>query len=134
MEDVNVGAKKRYISYAKFLQILEVLRDFHRLFGSRNSPTTGILHTIRHVYRSVWPAREAEPHFGAALERSAHDCETRLLLCQITKDHCPAHYRTSGFMTSGGGRKRARWVTRFIGLNVLYFERSFSQRTWGTVI
>ena len=34
---------------------------------SRNSPTTGILHTIRHVYRSVWPARGAKPHFGAAL-------------------------------------------------------------------
>ena len=32
---------------------------------------------IRHVYRSVWPAREAKPRFGAALERSAHDCETR---------------------------------------------------------
>ena len=57
----------RYISYAKFSQILEVLRDFHRLFGSRNSPTTGILHTIRHVYRSVWPTREAKPRFGAAL-------------------------------------------------------------------
>ena len=68
MEEVNVGGKNgmrvccavlRYISYAKFSQILEVLWDFHRLFGSRNSPTTGILHTVRHVYRSVWPAREA---------------------------------------------------------------------------
>ena len=47
--------------------------------GSRNSPTTGILHTIRHVYRSVWPAREAETRFGATLEHSAHDCETRWL-------------------------------------------------------
>ena len=37
-----------------------------------------ILHTIRHVYRSVWPAREAKPRFGAALVRSAHDCEARL--------------------------------------------------------
>ena len=89
MEEVNVGGQKRrkwhvccavlrYISYAKFLQILEVLRDFHRLFGSRNSPTTGILHTVRHVYRSVWPAREAKPRFGTTLERSAHDYETRL--------------------------------------------------------
>ena len=69
----------RYISYAKFPQVLEVLRDFHRLFGSRNSRPTGILHTIRHVYRSVWPAREAKPRFGAALDRSAHDCETHLL-------------------------------------------------------
>ena len=31
---------------------------------SRNSPTTGILHSIRHVYRSVWPAGEAKPRFG----------------------------------------------------------------------
>ena len=63
MEEVNVGEKKsqiccaalRYISYAKFSQNLEVLWDFHRLFGSRNSPTTGILHTIRHVYRACGP-------------------------------------------------------------------------------
>ena len=40
------------ISYAKFSQILEVLRDFHHLFGSRNSPTTGILHSLRHIYKS----------------------------------------------------------------------------------
>ena len=63
MEEVNVGEKKskvccaalRYISYAKFSQNLEVLWDFHRLFGSRNSPTTGILHTVRHVYRACGP-------------------------------------------------------------------------------
>ena len=91
MEGLNIGGKKthkrwqaccavllRYISYAKFSQILEVLQNFRRLFGSRNSPTTGILHNIRHVYRSVWPAREAKPRFGAALERFAHDRETRL--------------------------------------------------------
>ena len=36
-------------------------------------------HTIRHVYKSVWPAREAKPRYGATLERSAHACETRLL-------------------------------------------------------
>ena len=59
IEEVNVGGKKRtfaalrYVSYAKFLLILAVLRDFHRLFGSRNSSTTGILYTTRHVYRSV---------------------------------------------------------------------------------
>ena len=65
MEEVNVGGKiKRRkchvcyaalccILYAKFSQILEVLLDFHRLFESRNSPSTGILHAIRHVYRSV---------------------------------------------------------------------------------
>ena len=67
----------RYISYTKFSQILEVLRDFQRLFGSRNSRTIAILRAIRHVYRSVWPAREAMPRFGAT--RSAHDRETRLL-------------------------------------------------------
>ena len=34
IEEVNVGGKKtllRYISYTKFLQILEVLRDSHHL-------------------------------------------------------------------------------------------------------
>ena len=36
-------------------------------------------HTIRYVYRSVWPAREAKPRFGATLVHSAHDCETGLL-------------------------------------------------------
>ena len=98
IEEVNVGGKKRrkwhvccavlrYISYAKFSQILEVLRDFHRLFGSRNSPTTGILQ--RHVYRSVWPARGAKPRSGAALEGSAHDCDTGLYPCCIDSKTCP---------------------------------------------
>ena len=36
-------------------------------------------HTIRHVYRSMWPAREAKPRFGAVLVHSVHDCETHLL-------------------------------------------------------
>ena len=35
-------------------------------------------YTIRHVYRSVWPAREAKPRFGAALVGSALDFETCL--------------------------------------------------------
>ena len=30
-------------------------KDFRPLFGSRNSPITGILHTVCHVYRSMWP-------------------------------------------------------------------------------
>ena len=41
-------AVHRYISYAKFSHILdEVLRDFHRLFGSGKSPATDIRH-VRH--------------------------------------------------------------------------------------
>ena len=83
VEEVNVGRKNkrrkwhvccavlRYILYAKFSQILEALREFHRV--SRNSLTTSILHTVRYVYRSVWPARETKLRFGTALERSAHD-------------------------------------------------------------
>ena len=109
MEEVNAGGKKhrkwhvccavlRYISYAKLSQIFEVLRDWHRLSVSRNSPTTGILHTIRHVYRSMWPAREAKPRSGVTRERSTHDCETRLYL------NCLAFYhislRVRGFMIS----------------------------------
>ena len=48
MGKLNAGGKQRctavlrYISYAKFSQILGVLWDFHRLFRSRNSPTTVI--------------------------------------------------------------------------------------------
>ena len=68
-----------FILSTMFSQNLEVLRDFHRPFRFRNSRTTGILHTIRHVYRSVWPAREDKPRFGAALKRSAYDYETGLL-------------------------------------------------------
>ena len=33
--------------------------------------------TIRHIYRSVWPATEAKPRFGTAFVGSAHDCEIR---------------------------------------------------------
>ena len=36
-------------------------------------------HTIRHVYRSMWPAREAWLHFDAMFIHSVHDCETHLL-------------------------------------------------------
>ena len=36
-----------------------VLRGFYRLFVSRISPTIGILYTIHHAYRSMWPAKEA---------------------------------------------------------------------------
>ena len=63
-----------------FRKSLRVLWDFHRLFGSRNSPTTDTY--IRHVYRSVEPPREAKPWSGATLVHvhSAHDCGTRLLL------------------------------------------------------
>ena len=60
----------------------EILVDsFHHLFGSRNSPTTVILHTIRHVYRSVWPAREAKPRFGAALFLLFPDVDIVIVIC-----------------------------------------------------
>ena len=89
MEEVNVNGWEKRRKWHSSTEVLEVpctifrtprfrqvLRDFHRFFGSRNSPTTGNLHTIRHVYRSMWPAREAKPRFGTALECSAHDCKT----------------------------------------------------------
>ena len=66
-------ARLRRCTALYFVREVFANRDFHRLFGSRNSRTTGILHTIRHVYRSEWPARAAKPRFGAAVERSAHD-------------------------------------------------------------
>ena len=40
-------------------------------------------HTIRHVYRSHRPAREAKPRLGATLVRSAHDCEIGLGFQQL---------------------------------------------------
>ena len=43
----QVSPKTIHVSSA-----MEVLWDFHLLFGSRNSATTGILPAIRHVYRS----------------------------------------------------------------------------------
>ena len=35
-------------------------------------------HTLRHIYGSVWPTREAKPRFGTVLVRCAHVCETGL--------------------------------------------------------
>ena len=78
MEEMNVGGEKRrkwhsrnvccavlrYISYSSFRKSSLGLPS---PFGPRNSPSTGILHAVRHVYRSVWPAREAKPRFGATL-------------------------------------------------------------------
>lgn len=58
--------------FAKFSQIL-------KFFGSRKSQTTGILHTLHHVYRSLWPTRGAKPHFATALDPSAHDWEVTYL-------------------------------------------------------
>ena len=83
MEEVNVGVKMQEMACllcctALYFAIFEALWDFHRLFGSRNSPTTDVLHTICHVYRGMWPAREPKPRFGATLELSAHDCGTCL--------------------------------------------------------
>ena len=76
-----------YILYTEFSK----LWDFHRLFGSKNSPTTGIVHTIRHIYRSMWPAREAKPRFGVALECDSHDCKTHLYSLNCMVKHFNSH-------------------------------------------
>ena len=66
---------------------MEVLKNFKdlrelgvrniELYSIANEPILAFLsiythffHTIRHVYRSEWPAREAKPRFGAALVHS----------------------------------------------------------------
>ena len=60
MEEVNVAGKNTRNDILKTFAALylffmrQVMRE---LFG--NSRSTGILHTIRHVYRSVWPDRDA---------------------------------------------------------------------------
>ena len=82
-ETQRIARLLRYISCDKLSQILEVLRDFHRLFGSRSSPTTGILSAM--FTGACGPATEYKPRFGAALDRSAHDCETRLLVSVLTQ-------------------------------------------------
>ena len=93
-EEVNVDGKKRrkwyvwyavfrYIPYAKFSKTLEVLRTFRLFVRNKKQSTYRQLHTIRHVNRSVWLAREAKPRSGAALERSTHDYETPLLISII---------------------------------------------------
>ena len=68
-KDVNVGGEIRRewrtlatLYYAifrtpSFRKSVKFFRTsiFHRFFRSRNSRTTSILHTVRHVYRSVCP-------------------------------------------------------------------------------
>ena len=83
--EVNVGTKNTGNGTFSVLHctIFHML-SFHKYLkffgtsiasGSRNSPTASILHTIHHVYRSVWPTLEAKPPSGAVLEQ---DCETCL--------------------------------------------------------
>ena len=82
MEQENVGGEKNVgngMSSVLYCAIFSSPSSMHCFFGSRNSPTTGILHTFCHVYRSVCPAREAKLCFGAALECSVHDCKNLLL-------------------------------------------------------
>ena len=69
LEKENEGGEKRRkchsrnvcsnVYFIRHVFANPVLRDFYRLFGSRISPTTGILYTIHHAYGSVWPAKEA---------------------------------------------------------------------------
>ena len=61
MEEVNVGGKNTRNGILKTFAALY-------LFSVRSS---GIFHTICHVYRNVWPARDAKPCFGAVLIHSA---------------------------------------------------------------
>ena len=63
---------------------------------SKKKSTTGSLHTIRHVRRSVWLARETKPRFSAALERSAHDWEN----CRLIGTHSQS--RSQSLLTSYG--------------------------------
>ena len=59
--------------------IAQYLQRSQRSISCVFFPGIHFFHTIRYVYRSVWPTREAKPRFGAALVCSAHDCETCLL-------------------------------------------------------
>ena len=84
MEGASVGEQKNAGNGMFAALYCQVLPDFHCLFGSRKGPTTDILHTIHHVYRSTRAAREAKARFGEALECSVHDCETAWLILMLT--------------------------------------------------
>ena len=68
MEEVHVGKRRKWhcgnVCYAifhapSFRKSLKFFGTFRQLpFGSRN------LHSIRHVYRSIWTARKAKPRFA----------------------------------------------------------------------
>ena len=65
-----------YISYTSFCKSLEFLGTS---ITSLDPETVQLpaFYTLRHVYKSMWPTREAKPHFEATLVHSAHDCDTR---------------------------------------------------------
>ena len=112
----------RYISYTKFSQILEVLRDFYFLFGSRNSPTTGILHAIRHVYRSVWPEKQRrgtqfQPNFppkNSCLGMNCFPLMASRIQEKYIKKSCDFHiFRVTVFIGIGWGKSWSSQGYRF---------------------
>ena len=69
----------------------------HRFFGSRKDRTTGILHAM--FIGACGPPEKLRPHFGAVLERSAHDRESRLLCDPRSTTHRNSHRSFSWFLT-----------------------------------
>ena len=97
MEEVNVGGIKRrkwHICWAVITVLYIVCQAFVNPLSSSGLPSPLDQETIQlpafsilsdMFTGSVWPTREAKPHFAATLVCSAHDCETRLLcyLCRV---------------------------------------------------
>ena len=70
----TVSGSKEAMKDSKNSRICENLRQNKAQYSAANAPfsvffSTDIhfFHIIRQVYRSVWPAREAKPRFGASL-------------------------------------------------------------------
>ena len=70
-KDLRKVGVRNIVQCSAVQQTCNLLRVF---FFHRHS----LLPYYRHVCRSVWPAREAKPRFGAVLECSAHQHETCL--------------------------------------------------------
>ena len=82
----TVSGSKEAIEVSKNLKDLQklVVRNIAQYstanvpFAAFSSTDIHFFYTLCHVYRSMWPAREAKLHFGAMLVRSACDFETHL--------------------------------------------------------
>ena len=92
LEMAHLRAVLRYISYAKFLQFLEVPWDFHRLTLDPEIVQLPAFFILSAMFTgTMWPTREDKPCFATTLKHSAHDHETCLY----------KHQGTSSGMTLG---------------------------------
>ena len=86
MEEVNVGGKKPfavlYCAIFRSLSFRKSLKFFRTSIASLDPETVQLptFSILSAMFIGAWTAREDKPRFGVALESSAHDCETGLLV------------------------------------------------------